>query len=156
MPLSRAFQAMHNPKTSILNADKKAMWLVNPAEKVYMASPYMPQMVAMMTGVPPAKETKLVKTEKVAGYMCEKRTLISKQQGVSATFWVAKELGITIKAEVVMGKQGTARMEVRNIQKRTLAPALFLPPKGYKQVTQPAGQGGGGPGRAPAGRGRGR
>jgi len=23
MPLSRAFQAMHNPKTSILNADKK-------------------------------------------------------------------------------------------------------------------------------------
>jgi outer membrane lipoprotein-sorting protein len=140
----------------ILNADKKAMWLVNPAEKVYIASPYQPQMVAMMTGVPSAKDTKLVKTEKVGGYVCEKRTVASKQPGVSITLWVAKELGITVKADVNMGKQGTAHMEVKNIQKRTLSPALFLPPKGYKQVTQPTGPGGGGSGRAPAGRGRGR
>ena len=140
----------------ILNADKKAVWLVNPAEKVYMTSPYQPQMVAMMTGVPSAKDSKLVKTEKVAGYMCEKRTLASKQQGVSATVWVAKDLGITIKAEVTMGKQGTAHMDVKNIQQRTLSPALFLPPKGYKQVTQPTGAGGGGSGRGPVGRGRGR
>jgi outer membrane lipoprotein-sorting protein len=141
--------------TVIVNANKKAIWMVDPVKKTYMASPYQAGAEALLTGVPSAKDTKLVGTETVSGYVCEKRALVGGQQGMTGTVWVAKKLGVTIKAEMKMGKQGSVRVACKNIKERTLPVSLFELPKGYKQMTAQMAPGGGRGGRGPgAGRGR--
>ncbi len=132
----------------IVNADKKMMWMVNPATKSYLARPLaaaeLKGMIEGMRGKLPASitkqgfKTKQLGTETVNGYPCEKTQ--AEGQGMKITVWYSKKLEWALRSEMsgsMAGKKMTTRQEVKNIKERKLPASLFEVPKGYKQMTMP-------------------
>ncbi len=137
-----------NTQITIFNAQKKMVWVANPAQKKYIGTPIPAKELAAVVdqarGLPPfaalAKRGFIVKklgTETVNGYPCDKTQVTSKDGKAKMVIWYSKKLGLAMKGEITSpsGKQTiTQRQEYKNVKERKLSDSLFLPPAGYKQV----------------------
>jgi len=151
----------------IISAEKKMVWMIDPARKTYMAEPIpadkLSEMLDEMRGKIPAAaaaaqgaKTTRLGTEKVNGYPCDKT--VTEGKGGKVTVWYSKKLDLALRTEITAeggGKKMITRQEVKNIKERKLPDSLFQVPKDYKQTTPPKrpAPSASGRGRAPAPRG---
>jgi outer membrane lipoprotein-sorting protein len=136
----------------IVRMDKGVVWMVTPKEKKYVEMGGMAQgdmnSPEMQKQMEKLAEKKVLGTEKVHGYDCEKVQWVYREKGLGTmTQWTAKKLQHPIKTE---HKDGSGKVtyysEYRNIQEEKVPDSLFELPKGYEKMEMP----GMGPGRGKA------
>jgi negative regulator of sigma E activity len=112
---------------------KKTVQLV-PSEKVCMEIPLGGEFAAWAADQKTQEQfydMKLVGTETINGYVCDKYTLTPKKAGLEKmTTWNAKNLGCPIKTV----SEGYS-MELQNIKEGKLDDGLFTVPQGYKRMS---------------------
>lgn len=127
---------------TILRYDRRLMWSIVPAQKMYMEMPLQPG--RSMTEASNDPEAKVVRevlgTEKVGPYTCIKSRVQVTSQG--QTFiglqWAAQELdGFVVK--MVDEKSGST-VEYENVKLGAPDAALFEPPVGYTRMQMPGSQ----------------
>jgi outer membrane lipoprotein-sorting protein len=134
------FQAGGQTQVSILRPDQKKVWLLMPAEKMYMEMPITEETQEKMLIKKPEEQAKmkLVGTETVNGFECEKYeyevTAPHKNQAVKHFVWIAKKLQMPIKA---MAADGSFSMEYQNIKMGGVADSLFEVTQGYQKMAIP-------------------
>ncbi|MCW8803555.1 MAG: DUF4412 domain-containing protein [Ignavibacteriaceae bacterium] len=79
-------------------------------------------------------ETKLLGTETVNGYECEKYEVMIDGSPVS-TYWQSSEIEYPIK--VISGKDQSMVMELKNIEKGDVDDAMFKVPAGFTKMEMP-------------------
>jgi outer membrane lipoprotein-sorting protein len=135
----------------IYDKNAKAMWMITPAQKMYMEMPITDKTRDQMAEAAKDIATKkLIGSETVNGYAADKyETTVKTGDGEMTHFvWIAKKLGIPIKME---SPDGSFRMEYRDIKEGGVSDDLFRVPEGYQKMTMPGGMGGGMRGRMPKG-----
>jgi outer membrane lipoprotein-sorting protein len=133
------FSHGHEAHISIMQPDKQLVWMLMPAEKIYMEMPMTPQTKGKMLELPKDKaRTKLLGSETVNGYATDKYETVEQVNGQTSKhyMWVAKKLGIPIK---MTSLDGAFSMEYQNIQEGGVPDTLFEVPAGYQKMTMPAG-----------------
>ena len=123
---------------TIVRPDKKVVWMVMPAEKMYMEMPVTDEAQEKLLIKKPEDQAKmkLLGTETVNGYECDKYEMSTTVEGkpVKQYNWVAKKLGMAIKVEAA---DGSFSMEYRDINMAGVADALFEVPQGYQKMAMP-------------------
>lgn len=132
-------QAGGQTSIHIVRPDKKLVWVLMPAQKTYMEMPITgeAQQKTLTTLVKDKAKLKLIGTETVNGFACDKyETTISRKGGLTSKHyvWIAKKLGMPIK---MMSEDGSQLMEYRDIKVGNVAASRFEPPKGYKKMQMP-------------------
>lgn len=125
----------------IVRPDKKLVWTLDPATKIYMV---VTQKImrgfddpAFRAGVKKIGAPKRVVKETVNGYLCEKRRWVTKgTPATTLTEWVSRQLGIVLKSEM-KAPWATTVIEYKNIKVGKVPDSLFEIPKGYKAMTPP-------------------
>jgi hypothetical protein len=129
----------------IYRQDKGVMWVLQPAEKIYMEMPLnMGQ--GMGQGMGPAPKTgiqmegeverKLIGKETVNGHPSEKYEVTAKHGTAKETFyqWIATDIDFPIKTQAADGSWST---EYKNIKKSVPGNILEIPP-GYRKMSMPS------------------
>ncbi|MFH1079863.1 MAG: DUF4412 domain-containing protein [Pseudomonadota bacterium] len=118
---------------SIIDLKTRRMLQLIPEEKMYMELPMGGDVATWAANEKPQDEyydMKLVGTETVNGYVCDKYNLIPKKQGLEkATTWISKKLGYPIKTVST-----NHSMELTNIKEGTQPASLFEVPRGYQKM----------------------
>lgn len=118
---------------SIVDLAARKMFMLMPANKVYMEMPLDTNTAAWAVDEKSRGdyfEMKHVGTETVNGYVCDKYVLTPKKPGLEkSTAWIAKKLGYLIKS---VGENYS--MELTNIKEGPQAASLFTVPKGYQKM----------------------
>lgn len=122
----------------IVRPDKKVVWMLMPRQKAYMEMPITDEsqhQMMTMTGKD-KPDMKLVGTETINGFECDKYETTVSHQGQSTKHyaWVAKKLGIPIK---MTSADGSVAMEYQDIKPGPVADSLFEPPPGYRKMKMP-------------------
>lgn len=134
------FDAGGQTNVSIVRPDKKVVWMLMPAEKMYMEMPITEEAQEKILIKKPEDQVKmkLVGTETVNGYECEKyeyEVPISPEGQPSKHFtWIAKKLQMPIKA---MAADGSFSMEYQDIKVGGVADSLFEVPQDYQKMAMP-------------------
>lgn len=130
---------------TIIDLDQGFSWVLIPANKTYIKNKiktkgkgFRPDnFVGMQQGQMEA-QIKLVGTEKVNGYNCDKYliTFENKQMGIM-TQWFAKKLNYPIKIINKSTMMGDVVSELKDIRRVSVKDSLFKLPSGYKEMKQP-------------------
>jgi len=124
---------------TILRYDRRLMWSIIPAQKMYMEMAMQPgRSMAEASNDPEAKvEREVLGTEKVGPYTCVKSRVKVTSQGqtFSGLQWAAQELdGFVVK--MVDEKSGST-VEYENVKLGAPDAGLFEPPVGYTKMQMP-------------------
>jgi hypothetical protein len=137
---------------NIMDMDAKKVWVLLPDQKMYMEMQPTPEMAAAAQkreDVEQMADMKVLGTEKVEGYECEKILYTYRDKGMGVmTQWVAKELNYPIKV-LYEGPQGKMTMEYKNIKKGGVPDSAFSLPPDYQKMSMPGMMGGPPSGRPP-------
>ncbi len=126
-------------------------FLLQPRTMRYMEIPLDPANMgpeALKDGHADLGRWRVLGTETVEGWECEKRVFDFKDRGGQGemTAWFALKLGHPIKSLVKDG-ENTLSTQYRNIRQGDVDPGLFAIPRGYEKLVMPAMPGA--PGRKP-------
>ena len=137
---------------NIMDNDAKKVWVLIPDQKMYMEMQPTPEMAAVSQkkeDLDQAADMKLLGTEKVEGYECDKILYTFKDKGMGVmTQWLAKDLNYPVKI-LHEGPQGKTTMEYKNIKKGGVPDSTFSVPSDYQKMSMPGMMGGAPPGRPP-------
>jgi outer membrane lipoprotein-sorting protein len=127
-------------QVTIVRPDKGLMWVLMPAEKIFMemsseeGAVYDPQ---FDQNIEDKAEIKHLGKETVNGYTCEKNQYIYHDQSMgTATQWFSKKLGCPIKTEY-KSSSGYMLTEYKNIQEGNVQDSLFDVPGDYMLLSVP-------------------
>ncbi|MDD2903792.1 MAG: DUF4412 domain-containing protein [Syntrophales bacterium] len=137
--MRQEFSAPEGLSINIFRPDKQVMWVIMPAQKMYMEMPFGQSDLGKTMQMPQDKaKMKLLGTETVNGYETEKYETTVKGRGreVKHYIWVAKKLGVPIK---MTSADGSFSMEYRDIKEGNVPAAKFEVPPGYQKMTMPPG-----------------
>lgn len=123
---------------AIVRLDKKTVWLLMPAQKMYMEQTLSSeQTMGKTTKMPGELERKKIGSEKVGGLACDKYKITyqaDKQSPKASVYqWISKD-GIPVKSAAI---DGTWSSEYRKIKKGPQPSSLFELPSGYKKFSMP-------------------
>jgi hypothetical protein len=125
---------------TILRPDKGIMWVLMPAEKIFMemssqeGAAYDPQLDQTIKD---KAEIKLLGKETVNGQVCDKYQYIYHDTSMgTAIQWVSKKLNYPIKTEY-KSSSGYMLTEYRNIQEGNVQDSLFEVPGDYMLLSVP-------------------
>jgi hypothetical protein len=129
--------------TTIVRADKKAVYILMPAQKMYMEQKYSAEYARGMgdmtkgVGVAGKVEHKKIGREKVSGIMCDKYKITSKVGGRKTVIyqWIAKDSLFPIKSAAADGSWST---QFKNFKAGKQPGSLFELPAGYKKFKMPS------------------
>jgi hypothetical protein len=124
-----------NKTIQILRFDKKVMWNLMPAQKMYLEMPGAGLSEWASWADEQGAQRESLGMEQVGEYHCEKFRVHSKVLGQSVTSleWDAKELdGLPVKTQ---DEKGTWSTEYRNVQLGPQDPSLFEIPSGYQKMS---------------------
>lgn len=124
---------------SILRYDRRLMWSIIPAQKMYMEMPIRPGQNLTDAAYDPeaSVEREVLGTERMGSYTCIKSRVRVTSQGktFSGLQWAAQELdGFVVK---MVDEKSGATVEYENIRLGAPDPALFEPPAGYSKMQMP-------------------
>lgn len=124
-------------QVSIVRPDRKVVWVLMPAEKMYMEMPFTEEaQKKFMLKKPDENQTRMryMGTETVNGFECDKYEVSPDQEGQPAKeyVWVAKKLGVPIK---YVSPEGS--MEYRDIKLGEVEDSAFELPQWFKKVEMP-------------------
>jgi len=122
---------------AIIRLDKKVMWSLIPAEKIYMEMPINQQQTNPLTGDENVVKRERIGKEKVDGHPSIKEKVTVKDQDGTTTqmyWWQATDIGWPIKAEAI---DGSWSYTYKDIKMGRQDPALFDVPKDYQKMTMP-------------------
>ena len=123
---------------TITRPDKKVVWIAMPQQKMYMEMPLNDKMQQKMMMKDPEDRAKmkLLGTETINGFDCEKYEMDTAYEGKSLKqyVWIAKKLGMPIKS---VSADGAMTMEYRDIKVGGVADSVFDLPQGYQKMDMP-------------------
>jgi len=127
---------------TIVRQDKKVVYMLMPAQKMYMEQKYTEEYARGMgdmtkgMGVAGKVEHKKIGTEKVSGIMCDKYKITQDIGGQKTVLyqWIAKDHLFPIKSASADGSWST---EFRNFKPGKQPASLFELPAGYKKFKMP-------------------
>jgi hypothetical protein len=124
----------------IFRFDKDIMWLLMPAEKIYMEMSsqegvaYDPQ---LDQNIENKAEIKLLGKETLNGYVCDKYQYIYHDTSMgTSTQWISKKLNYAIKTEY-KSPSGYMLTDYKNIQEGNVQNSLFDVPGDYALMSIP-------------------
>lgn len=127
--------------TTITRMDKKIVWSVMPAEKMYMEIPFNPKNSPKVhEKVEGEIDRKLMGSETVDGHPA-KKYLVTYKNGSTKTEmyqWLATDVNFPVKTAAV---DGSWAQEYKNIKMGSQPDSLFEVPAGYKKFAMPGGMG---------------
>ncbi len=135
----REFPTGDGATIAILRPDKKVIWMVMPARKMYMEMPYTEEMVKdLKVTAEDVATQKHLGTETVSGYLSDKYETSVKDNGgqMKHFMWVSKKLGMPIK---LVAPDGSFFMEYRDIKEGGVADKMFELPAGFEKMALPGG-----------------
>jgi outer membrane lipoprotein-sorting protein len=132
---------MESPQkmTTITRMDKRVVWNIMPAERMYMEIPFNPQSRPMVEGKMEGEmERKLVGSETVAGHPTKKYLITYKKANRKDQVyqWVATDINFPVRTSAV---DGSWMQEYRNIKMGSQPNGLFELPGGYRKFSMPGG-----------------
>ena len=143
--MRQEFSSQMGKMITIMDLDQGFSWVLIPANKAYIKNKiktkgkgFRPDnFVGMQQGQMEA-QIKLVGTEIVNGYKCDKYliTYKNKQMG-TMTQWFAKKLNYPIKMINKSAMMGEFVSELKDIRRGGVKDSLFNIPSGYKEMKQP-------------------
>lgn len=131
---------------TIMDSAAKKYWVLMPDQKMYMEMQPTGAMAAMNRDekeIETMADRKLIGTEKIDGYDCEKwlYTYKDKKMGTT-TQWISKEIGFPIRTVYEGSSEGKMVMELKNIKTGGIPDSTFSIPAGYKKMQMPGMPGG--------------
>ena len=124
----------------IIRNDKGLMWILMPAEKIYMemssqeSGAYDP---TLDQNIEDKAEMKLLGKETVNGYVCDKYLYSYHDTSMgTTTLWISKKLNYPIKTEY-QSSSGDMLVEYKNIKEGNVQNSLFDVPGDYMLLTVP-------------------
>jgi hypothetical protein len=125
------------PSITIVRLDRKVMWMVMPAQKMYMEMTNFGSAVSdMASSMQGAKvQRDLLGSEQVGAYHCDKYHVQTTYEGKVYTHieWDAKELdGFAVKKQ---GEKGDWSVEYQNVHFGPQDPSLFEVPADYQKMS---------------------
>lgn len=124
-----------NQSIQIMRFDRKVMWNLVPAQKMYIELPGASLSEWASWADEQAVQRESLGMEQVGNYHCEKFRVHVKVMGKEATSleWDAKELdGLPVKTQ---DEKGTWSTEYRNVRLGPQDPSLFEIPAGYQEMS---------------------
>ena len=119
---------------TLVDFKARKMFQIVPAEKICMEMPLGGEFASWAADEKTQRkwyEMKLIGTETVNGYRCDKYTLIPRKKGLeTSTTWIAKKLGCPIKTVAK-----SYSMEFTSIREGGLSDSLFIVPAGYRKTS---------------------
>ena len=138
--MRREFVQQGQKQIMIVRPDRGLMWLLMPAEKIYMemssqeSGAYDP---TLDQDIQNKAEIKLLGKETVNGYVCDKYQYIYHDTSMGTTTqWVAKKLNYAIKSEY-KSSSGDMLVEYKNIKEGNVQNSLFEVPGDYMLLSVP-------------------
>ena len=123
---------------TITRSDKNVMWMLMPADKIYMEQPFDP-MNAMATGADESKavEKKPLGQEAVSGRQADKFLVTYEYNGARTSVyeWDDPALKMPVKVADVNGDWS---FEYRNISTAPISDSVFEIPSGYRKLLMPS------------------
>ena len=119
----------------ITRIDKNVVWILMPAQRMYMEQPLKPENVVATTDKMPGEiERKLVGKETVGGKRTDKyRIVYTAADKKEAIFqWIAADSGFPIKSAAVDGRW---TIEYKNLKTGKQPDSLFEIPTGYQKFS---------------------
>lgn len=125
---------------TIVDGDAGTVWVLQPAQRMYMEMKKGAQTMQPTQAdeeLAKVADKKLMGTETVNGYQCEKYlyTYRDKKLG-TLTQWVSPKLGYPLKM-IHASAEGETTFEYRNIKEGGVADSLFQIPSGYTKMEMP-------------------
>ncbi len=123
---------------AIARLDKKVMWMLMPAQKMYMEMPLDPYRVPATSEKYPGEiERTLIGKETIDGRMTEKYRIVYTAAGIKTTIyqWIAPDLILPVKTAA---EDGSWMMEYKNIKTGSQPDSLFELPAGYSKMEMPS------------------
>ena len=107
-----------------------------PQDKVYIESPFFPDMAPWAEKIPGEIERKSLGEETIQGHPAEKFQVkvFNGERAQELYLWISKELKVPVKTATLDGQYGT---ELRNIQIEPQPEELFELPPDFKKITPP-------------------
>ena len=139
------FDGQMGKMITIMDLDQGFNWVLIPANKTYIKNKiktkgkgFRPDnFVGMQQGQMKA-QIKLVGTETVNGYKCDKYLITFKNKEMGTmTQWFSKKLNYPIKMINKGSMMGEVISELENIKRGSVKDALFKMPSGYKEMKLP-------------------
>jgi hypothetical protein len=127
---------METPQTTIITRiDKNVVWILMPAQKMYMEQPLKPENVVATTDKMPGEiERKLVGKETIDGETTNKYKIVYVTADKKETIfqWIAADSGLPIKSAAV---DGSWIIEYKNLKTGKQPDPLFEIPTGYQKFS---------------------
>ena len=127
---------METPQTTIITRiDKNVVWILMPAQKMYMEQPLKPENVVATTDKMPGEiERKLVGKETIDGKTTNKYKIVYVTADKKETIfqWIAADSGLPIKSAAV---DGSWIIEYKNLKTGKQPDTLFEIPTGYQKFS---------------------
>ena len=122
----------------IVNPQKNAAWMLDPAEKTYMEIPFSEELWRMAKSAEPnhpdLKQTRLGQ-ETVGGYLCDRIRFTYRDASLGHTVvWLSKKLEYPVKWETKT-PNGDAWFQLANIVEGKQRDSLFEVPAGFKAMS---------------------
>ena len=119
----------------ITRIDKNVVWILMPAQRMYMEQPLKPENVVATTDKMPGEiERKLVGKETVGGKRTDKYRIVYTTADKKETVfqWIAADSGLPIKSAAV---DGSWTIEYKNLKTGKQPDTLFEIPTGYQKFS---------------------
>ena len=119
----------------ITRIDKNVVWILMPAQRMYMEQPLKPENVVATTDKMPGEiERKLVGKETVGGKRTDKYRIVYTTADKKETVfqWIAAESGLPVKSAAV---DGSWTIEYKNLKTGKQPDTLFEIPTGYQKFS---------------------
>ena len=127
---------METPQTTMITRiDKNVVWILMPAQRMYMEQPLKPENVVATTDKMPGEiERKLVGKETVGGKRTDKYRIVYTTADKKETVfqWIAADSGLPIKSAAVDGRW---TIEYKNLKTGKQPDSLFEIPTGYQKFS---------------------
>jgi Domain of unknown function (DUF4412) len=130
------FDAFGRKGSSIADLGKQKVWILMPAQKMYMEQKFSSdKMMGLKKELPGEIDRKKVGSEKINGVQCDKFVINYKQDGKTVKMyqWLSKDM-IPMKSKAADGSWST---ELKNIKIGKQPASLFKVPAGYKKFSMP-------------------
>ena len=119
----------------ITRIDKNVVWILMPAQRMYMEQPLKPENVVATTDKMPGEiERKLVGKETVGGKRTDKYRIVYTTADKKETVfqWIAADSGLPVKSAAV---DGSWTIEYKNLKTGKQPHTLFEIPTGYQKFS---------------------
>jgi outer membrane lipoprotein-sorting protein len=143
--MRQEFGGQFGKMITIMDLDQGVNWVLMPESKTYLKNKiktkdkgFRPENFMGMQQGHMKAQIKLVGTETVNGYACDKYliTFENKKMG-TMTQWFSKKLNYPIKMINKSAQMGEMATELHNIKRGGVKDDLFKIPLGYKEMQQP-------------------